>query len=168
MLITDSYRDLNAKLHDHNPGYGRGGWTWIGPLLHFMRAADATDLIDYGAGKGTLARWMPPEYTVVNYDPVTYPDLPEPADFVVSLDVLEHIEPECLDAVLDHIRALTKKAAFLLIATREARKVLEDGRNAHLIVQPADWWFHRVNLRFPHVEQIDVGVEGVVALSCRV
>jgi hypothetical protein len=64
-------------------GYGRGGWTWIGPVLHFMRDLDATTVIDYGCGKGTLARWMPPEYTVVNYDPVTFPDLPEPADFVV-------------------------------------------------------------------------------------
>jgi 2-polyprenyl-3-methyl-5-hydroxy-6-metoxy-1,4-benzoquinol methylase len=65
---------------------------------------------------------------------------PEPHDIVACTDVLEHIEPDCLDDVLKDIRRCTKKVAFLLIATRPAIKVLADGRNAHLIQQPYTWW----------------------------
>jgi len=34
--------------------------------------------------------------------------------------------------------------AFLVIATRPAAKKLADGRNAHLIVEPASWWLPRL------------------------
>lgn len=43
--------------------------------------------------------------------------------------VLEHIEPECLEQVLDHLQRLTRKIALLNIVTRPANKVLADGHN---------------------------------------
>ena len=55
-------------------------------------------------------------------------------------DVLEHIEPECLEHVLDDLQRLTRKVAFLNIATRPAKKILADGRNAHLIQQQLPFW----------------------------
>ena len=36
--------------------------------------------------------------------------------------MLEHIEPECLDDVLDDMHGLSKKSVFLTIATAEALK----------------------------------------------
>jgi hypothetical protein len=67
---------------------------------------------------------------------------------VVCTDVLEHIEPELIDNVLDHLKDLTRKVAFLAIATRPARKNLADGRNAHLIIQPSSWWLAKLFYRF--------------------
>jgi hypothetical protein len=83
---------------------------------------------------------------VRNYDPGIPADsaLPAPADLVVCTDVLEHIEPEHLDAVLAHIFRLAQRAVFLQIALFPAKKTLPDGRNAHLIVQPANWWLDKI------------------------
>jgi hypothetical protein len=35
-----------------------------------------------------------------------------------------------------------------VIANRPAKKLLPDGRNAHLIQQPRDWWLPRLAQRF--------------------
>ncbi len=86
----------------------------------------------------------------MGYDPAIegLDDEPEPADLVVCGDVLEHIEPECLDAVLDDLKRCTVKAIFLTVATRPAKKTLSDGRNAHLIQQPAEWWLPKIMQRW--------------------
>jgi hypothetical protein len=154
MLITPDYLDLNAELHQEQAGYGTGGWAWVGPILHFMRKVGATSVLDYGAGKATLAAWMPPEYPVTNYDPVTFPTEPPVLDFLVCLDVLEHIEPACLDDVLRHMSSKTARGGFLVIALREAKKTLKDGRNAHLIVRDKAFWIGRVGQVYGRVQQV--------------
>ena len=83
---------------------------------------------------------------VIPYDP-SIPGIdepPEPHDMVVSLDVLEHIEPDCLDAVLDEIKRCALKAVFLTINMMPAAKTLADGRNAHLIQKPIEWWLPKL------------------------
>jgi hypothetical protein len=67
--------------------------------------------------------------------------------------VLEHIEPECLDTVLDHIAKLTEKLAILVIATGPSKKLMADGRSAHLIVENADWWRTRL-LKYFDLQQL--------------
>jgi hypothetical protein len=69
---------------------------------------------------------------------------PVPAQMVACIDVLEHIEPEYLDTVLDHLRSLAEGVVFLSIDTGPAQKVLSDGRNAHLIQQPMSWWLPKI------------------------
>ena len=63
---------------------------------------------------------------------------------VACTDVLEHIEPDCLDHVLDHLCELAENVAFLVVATAPAQKTLADGRNAHLIVESARWWLPKL------------------------
>jgi len=65
---------------------------------------------------------------------------PEPHDIVACTDVLEHLEPYCVDDVIDDLRRVTRKALFLTIATRVSKRTLADGRNAHLIVEGAPFW----------------------------
>ena len=59
-------------------------------------------------------------------------------------DVLEHIEPDCVDMVIEDIFRLTKRAAFLVIANRPALRALPDGRNAHLIQEGPEWWLPKL------------------------
>ncbi len=68
------------------------------------------------------------------------------ADLVVCTDVLEHIEPDRLDNVLTHLRTLARRAVFVVINTQPSNKTLTDGRNAHLIVEPAVWWYERLQV----------------------
>lgn len=65
---------------------------------------------------------------------------PTQHDLVVCTDVMEHIERDCLKSVLEHLQALTTKVLFLDVSTVAAKKVLADGRNAHLIQQSGGWW----------------------------
>lgn len=149
MLITDDYRAANAALH----GVGNFGTTaprFVGRIRELAETMGAASIIDYGSG---THRWIErafPNVPVQSYDPCV-PELAgeaRPADLLVSCDVLEHIEPDCLDAVLDDMWHCTNRAAFLTIATRPAKKTLPDGRNAHLIIQGAAWWLPRLMARW--------------------
>lgn len=148
-LISEEYRRLNAELHVSNPAYGCSGAKWAGHVAKLVEDSGAQTILDYGCGKQTLARTLP-HLDIKGYDPAIYglDTIPEPADFVVCGDVLEHIEPEYLDAVLDDLQRVTKKWLFLTVAMGPAIKVLADGRNAHLIQEPQDWWLPKITARW--------------------
>jgi hypothetical protein len=167
MRISPEYLRLNAALHEKQAGYGMAGWHWIGPTIRYMARVGARTILDYGAGKGVFGQWMPPEYPVTNYDPVTFPDEPTPQDFVVCFDVLEHVEPECLDDVLADIRRKMVLGGLLVIATRPAKKELPDGRNAHLIVKDKHFWDPKLCEHFGTVIMVPLGSSGELARFVR-
>ena len=149
MLISEEYRNLNLELHQRNPHYGVSGQKWAEQISEICSAIGAKTILDYGCGKQTLGMALS-HLLIVGYDPAI-PGLdapPEPADLTVCTDVLEHIEPDCLDAVLDDLERLALKGVFLTVATRPAKKFLADGRNAHLIQQPAEWWLPKIMQRW--------------------
>ncbi len=78
---------------------------------------------------------------------------------MTCIDVLEHIEPQSLDAVLSEISSISEKLAFLTVHTGPAKKVLTDGRNAHLIQESTSWWLGRFEPHFDilHVQQVRKG-----------
>lgn len=148
-LISDGYRDAQRAMHRRPEGYGGSGRKRRDEVMAFAAEIGAAQVLDYGCGQGTLkTALVAAGYTpdVMEYDPAIKGKdaLPKPAELVCCTDVLEHVEPERLDAVLAHLLQLTGRAAYLLIATRKANKTLPDGRNAHLIVKPAAWWVERV------------------------
>lgn len=73
---------------------------------------------------------------------------PSPSPMVACIDVLEHVEPECLDAVLDDLARCVQQIGFFTVHTGAAVKVLPDGRNAHLIQEPPAWWLPKLLERF--------------------
>jgi hypothetical protein len=166
MRISDEYREANQQLHQTNPKYGTSGAKFARKISGFVNETGCESVLDYGCGKGLLAAALP-ELKIFEYDPAIpgKDSEPQPADFVACTDVLEHIEPPHLDAVLEHIRSLTRKYAFLNIATRPAVKTLPDGRNAHLIIQPEAWWKERIARFFTIVEWAP---DREVAVNCLV
>lgn len=147
MLITEEYRAQNAQMHREKPHYGNGA-RMAEAVANLARWNNARSILDYGCGKGALKRALPLDLAVLvhEYDPaIPGKETASPAEVVVCSDVLEHIEPECLDAVLADLRRLTQRMALLLIALVPANKHLPDGRNAHLIVETADWWRERID-----------------------
>lgn len=147
MLITPEYLAIQQAFHQQRDEYGRSGHKWADHVRQFSDQLQSRDILDYGCGKETLQRALP--FPIRMYDPAI-PHLsatPEPTDFVICTDVLEHIEPECLDDVLDDLARLTKKLLFIEVATRPAAKFLPDGRNAHLIQEPMAWWLPKICAR---------------------
>lgn len=160
--ITPEYLEQNRKLHAVG-NYGLSGQRWAPTVLNVCKVAGSRDILDYGCGQRTLERTL--GFPIRNYDPCI-PGLdapPEPADVVVCTDVLEHVEPDCLDEVLDDLKRVTRRIGFFVIANRPAKKTLPDGRNAHLIQEPASWWRPKLEQRF-QVSQLQefTGEFGVV------
>ena len=167
-FITDSYLAEQQGLH-RNPRYGVASLHFA-PLVHgLLRAGRCTSLSDYGAGKCKLFHALGGEAAGIDYRPYD-PVFPEygparPADLVTCIDVLEHIEPDCLDAVLDELSSITTRLALLTVHTGPAKKQLSDGRNAHLTQRPAQWWTKHLERRFDilHVKPIRKGFFVVAA-----
>jgi hypothetical protein len=141
MLISEEYRRLNEELHRTDPTWGGGLSSWAVAWIAKLKPAT---ILDYGAGKQSLARLK--GYDIRSYDPAIQKIAgpPEPADLVACFQVLEHVEPEFLDNVLDHIQRLALKHVAFTVCTELASKVLADGRNAHLIVEPVHWWLGKM------------------------
>lgn len=139
-LISSDYKELNKKLHEDNLAYGVGGDRHLKIVLNLCEKFKTKNVLDYGCGKGRLARAMP--WQIAEYDPAIpgKEQTPKPADIVICTDVLEHIEPDKLDFVLDDLHRCTLMVGYFTIHTGPAMKTLADGRNAHLIQQNDEWW----------------------------
>lgn len=143
-LASSSYRE-QLRVKHASKSWGNSGHHHCEIVKTFAAEIGAHSILDYGCGGGRLAKAMMPA-RVREYDPgiAGKDDAPKPAGLVVATDVLEHIEPDRLEAVLAHIYRLAGKGAFLIISLRPARELLPDGRNAHLIVERATWWLARL------------------------
>lgn len=112
------------------------------------RRGQIKTVLDFGAGQGSLGEYVLNNAVDINvkwtnYDPGIdkWNTLPEgPFDLVVSSDVLEHVEPDYIDATIDQLCELADKAQFHHIACDPCSSRLPDGRNAHLITEKLDWW----------------------------
>lgn len=158
-LISAEYRQLNEQLHKENLAYGVGGGKHADTVLKMAESIKTHSILDYGCGKGYLAKAIP--FPIWEWDPAIpgKDEPPRPADLVACTDVLEHVEPDKLNFVLDDIRRCTKQVAFLTIHTGPARKQLADGRNAHLIQKNKDWWKKQLSKFFTVGKIMEVGQE---------
>jgi len=154
-LVSDEYRALLEYEHLENKDlWGTTAQNMLHIIEPYLKRVNATKFLDYGAGHGGLKKVWGHKYKITEYEPgrpeVSAP--PEPHDMVLCIDVLEHIEPEYIDNVLKDLQRVTKEYGLFQIATRPAVKKLKDGRNAHLIVKPAQWWIEKVNTLFEIVD----------------
>jgi uncharacterized Rossmann fold enzyme len=163
--FTPEYAKLNAQMHVEKPNYGVSGHQHAQRV--FMGSAQlgakfgSCDVLDYGCGKETLrqeverAFLVHPDIRILAYDPGRpgFDAEPEPADMVVCTDVMEHVEPECVDAVLKHIHSLTRHIAIIDVDVEPANKHLPDGRNAHICLRERDWWESFIKKYFVIIEK---------------
>ena len=162
-LISPEYTETLRQAHQ-DPRWGTSAHLWVDKVRELARTYGPT-ILDYGCGKGVLREHI---FNVTNYDPATFPERPVSHDLVCCIDVLEHIEFEHLPAVLEDLRTLTKNALFAVISTVPALKNLPDGRNAHLIVEPGDWWLHHLIQGFDLVDWQETDVDAVAVLLPKV
>ena len=151
MKITPTYLAEQQRLHALTE-YGVISKHYAPIVSQLINKFGVSELLDYGCGRGTLAKHLSSDHelTIQQYDPAVpeFSGDPIPMQMVACIDVLEHIEPECLDDVLDDLERCTNAIGFFTIATRPAEKFLSDGRNAHLIQEPMEWWLPKLWKRF--------------------
>lgn len=167
MLITQAYVDEQKLLHEQD-AYGSRGFNWGYLIAGIARIEGCNTILDYGCGKGTLVRTLTDaKIAATGYDPALprFAAMPGPADLVACVDVLEHIEPECIDAVLDHFEALTRKILFVAISLTPAKRKLSDGRNTHILLRDPEWWRPRFEQRGFQIRRVwKTGLEEWVAM----
>ena len=149
MLLTETYKAQLVAKHRESPTWGTTAARHADLVRRVINDYRPADVLDYGCGKQTLARALAP-LRIRGYDP-GLPGLeaqPTPADLVVCIDVLEHIEPDCIYDVLDDLERVTREIGYFVVDTHPAIHTLPDGRNAHLIVQPLEWWLSKIMVRF--------------------
>ncbi|ORE95834.1 hypothetical protein ATO13_03210 [Stappia sp. 22II-S9-Z10] len=117
-------------------------------------------LLDYGAGQGRFG-------AIIDVPSVTERHLFDPAipeiaalqkeryDYVICIDVLEHLEPDEVDGVLADIARLTDRA-LIIVTTAPAQAILPDGRNAHTTIRSGPWWGERIRAAFGTAVKIPV------------
>lgn len=143
-MISDRHADLYRRYYAERDIAPRPS-QWQPRIEELARRIGARSIIDYGCGANRgLSRFS--KLRVVDYDP-GLPEvsvLPEPADLVVSIHMLEHVEPECVDSVIDHMLSLAEKALLLVVSCQPSTKSLPDGSPWHSFVRDADWWRARL------------------------
>ena len=155
-VISEKQRALNKALHQNSQDYGnRADGAGVASELpvavqRMHELGVCNSLLDYGTGKGKLVEHLratlPQSIHVDGYDPAVtqWDTLPTTSyDIVTCLDVLEHIEMSSIDAVLKDIHRLTKRFCYVVVDLQPAVKKLADGRNAHILLAPCEWWVAR-------------------------
>ena len=153
MLISPDYQKQQEELHRKRPDYGTTAEKYGETISEMVNMLEVKEVLDYGCGHNrSLMRTFKPahECQVQCYDPGVpeFAELPTPSQMVVCIDVLEHIEPEYIEDVLDHLEELTGEFLFATVHLGPAGKKLSDGRNAHLIQKPQEWWVPKFMERF--------------------
>lgn len=172
---TEEYKVLQHELHAGGE-YGVSGAQYIPTIFHgisqLTKRLGSVRVLDYGSSTGATMKavkehlWIPPGVESVCYDPFVpgFDAEPEPADMIICTDVLEHVEPECTMAVLDHIASLTRRIAFFSISLKPANKKLSDGRNAHINLRSSEFWLREIQKRFV-TSEAKVSADGEVLLA---
>lgn len=161
LTCTDEYKKLLDCEHTTPEKWGVAAKHKFPKIIKFIREQSATDILDYGAGSANRLSVMlgdayPGEFSCTDYDPgiAEISQKPEPHSLVTCIDVLEHVEPDLLDNVLSDLKRVTKQAGFFVISTIPAKRILRNGKNAHLIIESVEWWQEKLSQYF-HVDVVD-------------
>ena len=142
MAFSKEYLEQLTALHNRSAFGGGDDIPYV--VSKILENTDIISVLDFGSGKGYTSQAITkkfPNIKLYTYDPVTSPiDLPESVDMIYSSDVLEHVEPELIDETLVDLFNRASKYQYHLIACHPAKKFLNDGRNAHLIIETPKWW----------------------------
>lgn len=126
--FTEMGMRINDKLIDFGCGTGR-------PAAQFQRLGAAVTGIDHATN------CLDPDVNI-NFLKCCLWDLPPDlaAMYGYCTDVMEHIPPEKVDAVLSEIRRVVRNKVFFQIATFPDGMGKRIGETLHLSVHGPEWW----------------------------
>jgi len=146
-LLSPEYKQTLIDTHKATNSTWGGGHS-VDKLPKYeseMSKLGVKTILDYGCANGKFKVFMTKHkkhLSVSEYDPgiIGKDTPPEPADYIVCCDVMEHVEENFLDSVMNHLKSLILKGGFFNISTKDAVTILSDGTNAHKIVKDGNWW----------------------------
>lgn len=147
-MIRQEYVEQLKETRDGWEGWGSSAVRNAGPeIVRWLnKQKHIHTVLDFGCGNGVLGPYVRQhcDRSIVwhEYDPsVAGKDsIPRGSfDAIVSVDVLEHVEPSSLDETLAWIREHSNRQ-YHHIDCNETTDTLPDGRDVHLIVREPEWW----------------------------
>lgn len=167
-LITEAYACENRRLHSVDPKFGAEGYLWAYHVAGIARLHGCETILDYGSGKGTLTKELTRNgFKCAEYDP-GFPGKEAPpasADLVACLDVLEHVEPDCVGDVINHLARLAELKLFVVVSTKPSKRLMADGRDTHISLHDDAWWHQKfLDHGFRVVRVFNTGLRLWVAL----
>ncbi len=161
-LFSAKHIQFQKQVHEECPAYGVASQVFAPMVSELINANQVKTLLDYGSGQGSVPQNLELNHRidVQLYDPAIekFEDSPNPAEMVICLDVLDAVEPECIDAILDDIKRLTNKIAFLSINTK-VREDLQVPDATQRELKQVEWWLPKLMERFElhYFSRIDNG-----------
>lgn len=148
-IISNLYKNQLRLMQQNNKF--KEGLTEYPAVYNFVKDQNPNSIIDFGCASGKLISKLREDFPHINtidgYDPGVeeFENVKGTSyDCLISNDVVEHIEPEFLNDTLVCMDSLFTKSAWLIIACYPAKKILADGRNAHLTVKEPTWWLTKI------------------------
>jgi len=141
MASTDYYKNQLKELHKKE-NWGKTSYI-PQKVKELLLNNNIKSILDFGCGKGNVTKLLKENYPnvkIIGWDPAfSEEQLPDQVDLIISIDVLEHIEPSKLNKTLIDLKKRSQ-LQYHAIACHRATTNLPDGRNAHLIIETPCWW----------------------------
>jgi len=170
-LFSAEHCDLQKQIHKDCPAYGQTSLIFAPMVSELIMTNKVKQLLDYGSGQGLLGKNLEVDYEidVRLYDPA-FPDIaavPELAEMVVCIDVLDNIETDKVDAVLDDLKRTVNRVGFFAINTETSDSQELNIENTKCLF-PVEWWLPKIMERFElhYMSRINYGF--VVVVRARV
>jgi len=147
--IIKAWKDVFNPKKMLDVGAGRG--VFLGYAQEMGVDAIGFDFSDFAVGEGRFFKCE--EGTLIKHDVTErFPYLDNSFDFVVCLDLMEHIYEEDVSSVIDELYRVCNKYVFLQISTAEdvnfsllknkeiPDKYREFTLTGHVLIKNKDWW----------------------------
>lgn len=163
-MISQDY--LYTLQHEHRKHpWGYWGYELAPEVRAFCDLQAVKSVLDYGCGSNHgLRAWATKNLWAIDlreYDIAIpgYDSEPEPAELVMCIDVLEHVEEQYVDDVLDHIHSRCSQWAWFTISLKPAQRTLQrTGQNAHITLKERGWWLPKLEDRW-QMEMLDYNAD---------
>lgn len=171
----ESHIKASRELHKNSQSYGPASSYFqdfnikrlLGIPYGIKKANEHSSLssvLDYGAGKGglvlALKKTLSSQISITGFDPGVKEFSSKPNrrfDVITCIDVLEHIDRSSIDGVLNEIKNLMTGFMIFVIDLMPAEKSLADGRNAHILIAPPEYWASKINQSFDYSICFNIG-----------
>ena len=155
-MIRNAYSEMLKAHRAQNTTWGSSAVRNAGDAVvrWIKKHRGIHSILDFGCGTGQLSDYITEccdGVVVTRYDPSVeeYDRLPtDRFDLIVSVDVLEHVEPQDLAKTLNWINGHARRQ-FHHIDCNETNDRLPDGRDVHLIVERPEWWLSTLQYNNP-------------------
>ena len=156
--ISPDYADTLQAEHKRNEKWGSSVTKYAGiDLLGFINTRPyITNVLDYGCGKGMMEAFLKekaPHIRYYSYDPGVpgkevmpecETDHDNRFDFVITCDVMEHIEGPAIGNVCRELFEKTKYVMYNNISCKHTKHYFKEGpfegQDLHLSVHEPQWW----------------------------